>query len=213
MTITAAETLKKAFLFVRQARTTSPSDRDALVANFEAAVVFCRSVTFHLQSQYAHSPGFRQWYEAKQEQLRRDALSRFLLEQRNYVLKVGPAPVRRVINVSIVESDGISLTDTVSARVIRGQPWYRRSPRILYADLVYPLREFLAMRRHRAAAKSTNRALQPSVAQATHDLYFQQAEWSGSPALDLLERQLQMLSVLVHEASGRFSTVTSNGDA
>jgi hypothetical protein len=207
----AGETLKKALLFVRQARNTSPNDREALVANFEAAVVFCRSVTFHLQSQFAHSPGFLQWYETKHEHMRRDPLSRFMLEQRNYVLKVGPAAIRRVINVSVVES--VSVTATISARVIRGQPWYRRSPRILFHDLISPLREFASQRRSRAAARIEARSAPPSGAEATHDLYFQQAEWAGSPALDLLEKQLHMLSAVVEEAAGKFDVQRTNDDA
>lgn len=69
MSTVAGKTLKKALHFVRQARATSPDDREALVANFEAAVVFCRSVTFHLQSQSAHSPCFVQWYETNQSKL------------------------------------------------------------------------------------------------------------------------------------------------
>ena len=211
MSTIAGGTLKKALLFVRQARNTSPNDIEALVANFEAAVVFCRSVTFHLQSQFAHSPGFLQWYETKQEHMRRDPLSRFMLEQRNYVLKVGPASIRRVIDVSIVAS--VLVTATISARVIRGQPWYRRSPRILINDLISPLREIASRRRSRAAARTAARSVPLSGAEGTHDLYFQQAEWARSPALDLLEKQLHMLSAVVEEAAGNFDVQKTNGDA
>jgi len=91
MESTASLTLRKARLFLAQARAADPNDRDAIASNLEAAIVFCRSVTFHLQSQFAHSTGFVEWYAEQQHRLGEQPLSRFMLNQRNYVLKVGPA--------------------------------------------------------------------------------------------------------------------------
>jgi hypothetical protein len=100
----AAGTLRKARFFVEQIRRADTNDRDTITIYLESAIVFARSVTFHLQSQFAHILGFKEWYEEQQRRLGDDPLSRFLLQQRNYVLKEGPAPVNRVIGISIAES-------------------------------------------------------------------------------------------------------------
>lgn len=141
----AGVTLEKARFFVDQAGQADPNDREAIANYLEAAIVFARSITFHLQSQFAHISGFGEWYAEQQKRLADDHLSRFMLHQRNYVLKVGPASLKRIVGVTFTES--IMLSDEVSVRVVRGKPWYRRSPRILLLDAIFPLRE----RIHRCA--------------------------------------------------------------
>jgi hypothetical protein len=59
----AAGTIKKARFFVDQASRTDPNDREAITNNVEAAIVFARSVTIHLQSEFAHVPGCHEWYK------------------------------------------------------------------------------------------------------------------------------------------------------
>ena len=199
----ATITLAKARFFARQASQADANDREAITNNLEAAIVFARSVTFHLQSQFAHVPGFDAWYAEKQKQLREDRLGRFLLEQRNYVLKVGPAPVSRSISVSITES--LSLTSELSVKVVRGRPWYRRSLKILLEDATYPLREWIRKLQDRWAKKRAAReAEQNSSAIVLDAMFFTDPEWEHTPALELLSRQLMSLEGLVLEAEARF---------
>ena len=204
MKSTASLTLAKARLFLEQARRADRNDLHTIATNLEGAIVFCRSVTFHLQSQFAHAPGFDTWYKEQQNILREQRLSRFLLEQRNYVLKVGPAIVNRVVGVSITES--VMMHDEITVEVVRGQPWYRRSLKILFEELVYPLRQRIQQwrerRRWRVAAKKN--AVESSGVITTDELHFSDAEWKKVPALLLVEQQLDVLANIVAEAEVRF---------
>ena len=204
MQSTASLTLAKARLFLEQARRADRNDHHAISTNLEAAIVFCRSVTFHLQSQFAHAPGFDAWYAEQQNILREQRLSRFLLEQRNYVLKVGPAIVNRIVGVSITES--AMMHGEITVEVVRGKPWYRRSLKILFEDLVYPLRQRIRLwrerRRWRAAAKK--KAAESAGIITTDELHFADAEWKELPAIQLIEQQLAVLANIVAEAEARF---------
>ena len=128
----AETTLLKARFFVEQASGTQPHDRVRLTNYLEAAIIFTRSVTLHLQKQFAGIPGFEEWYAKQQHQLRADPLSQFLLAQRNYVLKEGPVSVKRIIQLHLTES--VHVSESVSVKVVSGKPWYKRSPRILGED-------------------------------------------------------------------------------
>jgi hypothetical protein len=214
MRSTASLTLDKARLFLEQARRADRNDRYTVSTNLEGAIVFCRSVTFHLQSQFAHAPGFDAWYAQQQNILRGQRLSRFLLEQRNYVLKIGPAIVNRIIGVSITES--VMMRDELTIKVVRGQPWYRRSPKILLEDLAYPLRQHIRLwrerRRWRAAAKT--KAAESAAIITTDELHFADTEWKEIPAIELIEQQLAILANIVAEAEARFlSRDALNGNA
>lgn len=204
MQSTASLTLAKSCLFLEQARRADCNDRHTISTNLEGAIVFCRSVTFHLQSQFAHAPGFDTWYAEQQNILKGQRLSRFLLEQRNYVLKVGPAIVNRIVSVSITES--VMMHDEITVEVIRGQPWYRRSLKILFEDLMYPLRQRIHLmserRRWRTAAK--RKAAESVGIIATDELYFDDVEWKKQPAMQLVEQHLAVLSNIVAEAEIRF---------
>jgi hypothetical protein len=204
MESSASVTLRKAQFFLEQARRADPNDRDAIATNLEAAIVFCRSVTFHLQSQFAHSPGFAEWYAEQQKRLSEDHLSRFMLQQRNYVLKVGPASVERIIDVTITES--VFASDEVSVQIIRGKPWYKRSPKILVEDFIYPFREKVRRWQQRRSRLKRARNSQQSSSTVTRDaLFFTNSEWQKTPALDLVNQQLSTLGEIVAQAEARFS--------
>jgi hypothetical protein len=49
----AAGTLFKATFFLDAARLADPNDHAAVANNIEAVIVYARSVTFHLQSEFA----------------------------------------------------------------------------------------------------------------------------------------------------------------
>lgn len=204
MQSTASLTLAKARLFLEQARRANGNDRHTISTNLEGAIVFCRSVTFHLQSQFAHAPGFDTWYAEQQSILKGHRLSRFLLEQRNYVLKVGPAIVNRIVGVSITGS--VLMRGEITVRVLRGQPWYRRSIKILFEDLMYPLRERIGlwMERRRWHVAAKQKATESAEITTTDELHFTDAEWKEFPAIQLIEQQLAVLADIVAEAEARF---------
>src|SRR4051812_27737860 len=87
VTLVARGTLERARLFARKSRETPLNQRDEHSAFLEAAVVFSRSVTFHLQKELSAAPDFASWYGVWQSRLGEAPVSRYLLEQRNYVLK------------------------------------------------------------------------------------------------------------------------------
>jgi hypothetical protein len=189
--------------FVEQAAAVGAADRVRFRRFIETAIVSARSVTFHLQKQYDQIAGFRGWYETWQNRLRADPLARFFTEKRNHALKEGPLEVRKHIDVHV--SATVRATMTVSATVTRGQPWYRRSPKILIEDALSPLRSCLhgplTERRRRRFARESQPAERVTVSESLH---FTEAPWSERPALDLIREYLDTLRTLVEEAEATF---------
>jgi len=81
----ARATIAKARFFLDRADEAGVNGRDAFCNYLKAAIVFARSVTFHLQKEFANRPGFSEWYAEYQKSLKQNQLGRFLLEQRNYL--------------------------------------------------------------------------------------------------------------------------------
>ena len=134
----ARRTLERAEFFLERAAQSGIDDRTVFRHYFEAAIVFGRSVTFHIQSEFAHRPDFSTWYQVQQDAMRANPLSRFFLDQRNFVLKVGQLALSKHVSVEI--NGIVRLSSSLTVVVVRGQPWYRRPLRIILADLTYPLR-------------------------------------------------------------------------
>ena len=63
---------------------------------FSAFVSAARSVTFAMQASLKDVPGFTDWYENAQKQLKIDPLAPFFVEIRNQVVHVGANPLNRV---------------------------------------------------------------------------------------------------------------------
>lgn len=201
----ARGTVERARFFLDQAFAIGAADRSTFQHFLEAAIVFARSVTFHVQKQYAHADGFADWYAGWQERLKGDALANFFLVQRNYVLKQGPLRVGKHVEVHLQAT--VTLTDSVSVKVFRGQPWYHRSPKILIEDAVYPIREMFRTwrqeRSRRRVARSTTEGSSTGVA-VTENLHFAEEPWSQRPALQLMHEYLSTLNRLVTEAEEKF---------
>jgi len=200
----ARRTLAKARFFVDQAELVGIADREALEAHLEAAIVFGRTVTFHIQNEYCHRPGFKPWYSVLQTKMKEDSIFRFFLNTRNFILKEGPVGVGRVISFS----GQVTVVPSVSAevRLIFGKPWYRRSLKILWEDLrAEVLRPIHKWRQRREIARRRARAQQQLGAKATDDnFYFHDSAWSARPALELLREYLTKLEAIVDEAEARF---------
>jgi hypothetical protein len=203
-------TLERASFFVDRAEALGVTDRAAFQHFLEAAIVFARSVTFHLQKEYAHQPGFETWYALWQQRLKADSLAAFFLEQRNYVLKQGPLEIGKHVDMHLYST--VTMTTSVSVKVIRAQPWYRRSPTILWQDAVYPIRNWLHQRRRHQGWTRQSRSLgaerAPSVI-VKETLRFAEATWNDRPALELLREYLATLSQVVADAEAKFGPGTS----
>ena len=58
----ARRTLRKARFFAGQAEQSKTGQREAFETYLEAAIVFGRSVTYHIQKEFKHENGFDDWY-------------------------------------------------------------------------------------------------------------------------------------------------------
>ena len=124
----------------------------------------------------------------------------------------GPVDVHKVITASARAIAVVSVV--VEARVIRGKPWYRRSPTILWQDfhaaMMRPIRKWL--RHHEIARQRAQDQEQPSR-QATECFYFDDPqwrhrlapEWRNRPALELLREYLDRLEEIVNAAEAKFA--------
>ena len=137
----ARQTLDRGRFFVEQAVRVGLDDRQVFQHFLEAAIIFGRSVTFHLQKELAHEDGFGDWYAEWQAQLGQISVCVFLLEKRNFLLKEGPTKISAVHEMS--GSCSVVVSCHAEATVVRAMPWYRRSPKILWADLIAPLKSWI----------------------------------------------------------------------
>jgi hypothetical protein len=199
----ARETLDKARFFLTEAENAGLDDRKRLERMIEAAIVFGRSVTFHLQKEFAHVDGFSNWYVEQQRKMREDPLCVFFLEKRNFILKEGPVPIGKTITVTMTEA--IAVSSSFSARVLRGKPWYRRHPRILVQDLLRPMREAWSDLKVRQTRRRRRQAfVDAAQSQAQEYLHFDDPDWKARPALDVLDEYLEKLKPVVDEAEEKF---------
>jgi hypothetical protein len=210
MASTTRTVLEKARFFAVQAEAAEPAahatDRVPFLANIEAAVIFGRSVAFHLQKEFSNQNGFTAWYHGVQAQLRANPQFQYLLETRNFILKQGPAPIRRTVQVTAYLA--MSPEMTCDTFVIRGRPRYRRSQNTLYQDarakLLGPVRRWKQRRnaaRRREAALHRQATSSPSVAEG---FYFDEPTLATVPVQQIVREYLDALEIIVTEAETRF---------
>jgi hypothetical protein len=207
--VLARRKLEQARFFAEKASSTAgPSDRETFVNFLEAGIVFGRSVTWHLQKEYAHEPGFGDWYEVKQLAMRTDALFRFFQETRTFIIHEGPVTVHK--EVSVVLETQVASSASIELKVIRAQPWYKRSSRIIWQDI---RREVTQRARRWLKFGRSRRAVQKSSVQVTGGMFFDVPRWKDRPAGALLLEYLAKLEQVVDKAESRFGGRTSQGSA
>jgi hypothetical protein len=74
-----------------------------------SCITAMRSVTLTMQHELAHEPGFREWYEPRQQQLADDPEMTYLREARNHVLKRGSLRVMQAYSFKYDGPLGISV--------------------------------------------------------------------------------------------------------
>lgn len=198
----ARQTLDKARLLLDLAERQTVEERDAFRTLFEAAIVFARTVTFHLQKEYAHQAGFKDWYSVHQKSLGADSLSRFILDARNFILKEGPQPITRHIMAEVHAT--VRVVVGMDAVIIRAQPWFRRTPKVLWADMIHVARRIVTKWRRQRERRRVQKPEREQVARVTQTWKFDDPDWDDRPALDLVREYLDKLQLIVMEAEGRF---------
>ena len=192
--IEAQKCLDKARFFSDKAVAVETQDRTQFSYFFETAIVWARSVTLLLQKQYHRTPGFTDWYKSQRNVLSADQLAQFFLKERNFVLKEGSVSLRKVITVKMHASVGIEARVTV--KVIRGS--WRSKLRYLGQDTLADLKQRTEKIRRRLGRRKPKR--EPSTATTTEHMYFVKEPWDKEPAIDLLDRYLERLQLLVNNA-------------
>lgn len=190
----AQECLDKARFFSEKARTVETQDRTQFSYFFETAIVWARSVTLLLQKQYNSTPAFKDWYESQQSALGADPLAQFFLKTRNFVLKERSVSLRKVITMKAHVS--VAVEATVTAKVIRGS--LRSKLRYLRQDTLADLKQRMKKMTRRLRRRKPKR--EPTTAATTEHIYFVKEPWDKEPAIDLLNRYLERLQLLVNNA-------------
>lgn len=196
--ILAQECIDKARFFSERARAVEKQDRTQFRYFFETAIVWARSVTLLLQKRYNKTPAFADWYASYQSALKADQLARFFLEQRNFVLKERSVSLRKVTNLELHES--IVLSDIVTVKVIRGS--WRSKLRHLRQDILVDLKQQMEKVRRRFRWRRPKQ--EPTAAVITEHMYFIEEPWDKEPAIDLLDRYLERLQLVVDNAVKQF---------
>lgn len=195
--------LKKAHYYAALASDAAKADRAAFHDHVETAIVHARAVTHHLIGEYKNCAGFKEWFNTLWE----NRLHSFLVRQRNYILKERPAKVHKK---GFVSTEGkITPSGSLECKVIRAQPWYRRSPSILWQDFLRPIKQAIKRLADRwtsirEAAKRRREAAKRHEPVVSVNFYFDEEGWRDRPALELLEEYLGWLEGIVQEAENRF---------
>jgi hypothetical protein len=208
MASTTRAVLDKARDLLAQAEAAGPSahatgDLTPFAANIEAAVIFGRSVTFHLQKEFSHQNEFVNWYPQIQKRLGTNTQFQYLVSARNFILKEGPAPIRRAVQTSLNVS--ILVTTTLKASVVPGDPWYKRNVQVLhdrFRFIAEEVRNWKLRRRH----IRENRAAQAHQT-VLYSFYFVDPAVAQVPAQQVVREYLDELETIVADAETRFPTV------
>jgi hypothetical protein len=196
----ARETLEAARFFSAQAAASRAGD-PAFRYFLEAAIVFARSVTFHLQKEFSKEPAFSAWYDQWRDRMGQNAACAFFLYKRNFVLKEG----RVTFNYNLPLDPGafVSSFGELTFKVIRGRPWYRRPLWQLREDGIRTWRQLLDRTKRR---REKRRSLQQGPLIATYRepvagfVDFRPNE----DAVDVLIEYLDYLDDLVSDAEKKF---------
>lgn len=216
--------LERAQYFLARAERLTAAERREFDNDLQAAVVFGRSVYHYFQSLAAPANGdatFRAWFRSKRTTLAADPVLEYFRRERDLTLKARSEGVRR--RVSLTAHDQVYISDYAEMRVIRGSPWYRRSPNIVWQDTWAAITRPLKRWRYRIAedVKRRRRDLRGRISAwqarrraarevpSVREFYFADADPEGKdrPAVDLVREYLTRLEVVVRESEASFPLV------
>lgn len=198
----ARDTLRAAEFFLQRAEEVGFDDREVLRRYMAAAIVFGRSVTFHLQKEFAHADGFAQWYETEQQNMRADEVCRFFVEARNLTIKEGLLPVNQATDVTI--NVPVAMSVAVAMKVKRASPIWRRRPRIIWQDVLRVIAE--ASRKAKALfGPSQSRPTGAGSIKTVQRPFFDYPDRRGDSAFVVVRQYLTTLDDVVRRAEEKFA--------
>ncbi len=189
------------FFLGNAGRAQQAGDRRAFVYSLEAAVVFARSITLHLQKQLRHVDGFDEWYQGEQEKMRAEPEMRFMVGARNFILKEGQLTVRALHSVNIHET--VALSDSVSVTLIRSDGDTATDQPTVELDTGSPPGQRLH-KLHTGGSIRPGGAPESSTTTSV-EFYFKDQDGSD-PAIGRVARYIDQLDELVSEANHRFGS-------
>lgn len=214
--------LTRARFFLAHAEALPSTEREAFDNYLQAAIVFGRSVYHYLRS-LAESPdvdaAYRQWFRTKSTEMKADPVLEYFRDSRDLLLKERQVAVAR--RIFVTASDVAHVSDYAEMTVIRGQPWYRRTRRILWQDATATLMRPVKRWRHRLgeALMRRRRVLRQrveawrtwwrirKVVPTVREFYLDDPGGLDRPAVDLVRAYLDRLDAIVAEAETRFPMV------
>lgn len=85
--------------------------------NLSAFITAARSITYFMQKEYVHNLRFENWYNSKQEEMKKDTICKFFHNLRNANVHTELPKTKRDVTVSL--TDSYSVSDSVSVKIIR----------------------------------------------------------------------------------------------
>jgi hypothetical protein len=203
----ARDTLEKARYFLAQAMTAEAAPQSpsmAFVAHLEAAIVYGHAIRDHLSAEFSRRPKWRLWKAARLKVLRVEPLFLFFSAEGDRATDPG---LRQIIlhrggeQFSLFRSVQLFMQimnkASVSKVVIRAAPWYRRSPRIIFDDLIYPARERWRTWRSERQVRQEAAERFGGDGRIERTFFFTASDWKHEPAriivgkfLDLMESEI-----------------------
>ncbi len=199
----ARQKIEQARYFIIQALKAGQEDREELLYNFEAAIVFARSITFCLQKGFCDKEGFSAWYSIKRNEMKQNPLFRLFLERRNYILKKGTTAVHKKISIEVKET--ISFSDPITCRIIHSRPWHGETLiRILKTAL-----SLIKRRNKKGGEAEIEKKMKPEVStsnlKVTESYFICDSGWAGKDVFKLFGDYLDLLELIVSEAEAKFA--------
>lgn len=211
--------LTRAEYFLGRAAALHGDRRAEFEHNIDAAIVFGRSAYHFLQARAKATgadPGFVAWFNTKRTTMLTDVVLEYFRKERDMTLKERHRAIPKRVFATASVAFGISMH--AEGVVSRAQPWYRRSPSILWQDarasVMRPLRRCryrtevrvarvkrtLGERRDRLREQWRARRYVPSV----REFYLDDPEGLNRPAVDLVREYLARLDAIIAEAEASF---------
>ena len=159
-------------------------NRQRFKYNLSAFLSATRSVTFVLQKEYSKNPKFKEWYSKKQKWMEGDALFKFFVGKRNYVLKERLIDPQAEISITVDVVGVASISVETEVRDAEGN----------LKDYEYS----------EPPAKPKPASKPNSREETKYKWFFKDWQETDEDVITLCERYLKELKIIVEEAESKF---------
>ena len=159
-------------------------NRQRFKYNLSAFLSATRSVTFVLQKEYSKNPKFKEWYSKKQKWMEGDALFKFFVGKRNYVLKERLIDPQAEISITVDFAAAASISVEAEVRDAEGN----------LKDYEYS----------EPPAKPKPASKPNSREETKYKWFFKDWQETDEDVITLCERYLKELKIIVEEAESKF---------